>query len=333
MYNLHGRLNAYVPCQELRPRLLDSTPPPPPPLPASYQPPALDPTRVALLIETRPDPILPALLSHFILAVPPTWGVKMAGTPESFHRVRHSAMLAPHLAAGKLELVDLPDSYPAYNGEVLSQTLTNRTFYADFLAPAEWLLLFQADSIICAANERSLDYWVSLNYSWVGAPWEYIPGDELIPNGGGNGGLSLRHIPSILEVLDGESREPWSEWEDVWFYRRMNNTAPPHVSMHFSVEEVYSERPLGYHLMHSGRNLYWKIWQNGTRRREIFSYCPEVKILLGNMLLQRPDDEEERLREIEADEAKAEEERRLVEEAARMAMLEQERSTVVVEGW
>lgn len=259
--------------------------------------PALDPKRVALIIETRPEQVLAPLLAHMIATVPPQWVVKMVGTKDSFGPVLKSRALKQHIKSTKLQLVDLPDHYPMTDQEKVSQTLTNITFYRDFLAPAEWLLVFQTDSIICANSEQSLDDWVAKGYSWVGAPWNMdVPG--------GNGGLSLRHVPSIVEVLKKHTREEnYRQWEDTWLAEMLVETAaPPIEEIHFSVESIYTEYPLGYHLRGSGKLMDGGVWSNGTRRRQIFEYCPEVKMLLGNMQRQASDDAKRLLEEKRLDE-------------------------------
>lgn len=258
---------------------------------------ALDPKRVALIIETRPAPVLPALLSHMISVLPPQWVVKMVGTNDSFASVLKSGALLHHIKSDKLQLVDLPSYYPMTSQETVSQTLTNITFYRDFMAPAEWILMFQTDSIMCAASEQTVDDWVAKNYSWVGAPWfKDIPG--------GNGGLSLRNVPAIVDLLEHEQRpEGYRQWEDGWLSEKLGNSAAIGADeVAFSVESIYYERPLGYHLRGSGKLLDAKVWGNGTLRRQILEYCPEVKIVLGNMQMPKRNQTAERLEEQRLDE-------------------------------
>jgi hypothetical protein len=234
----------------------------------------LDHTRVAVIIETRPQPILPAVLAQFIMNVPPAWPIRLVGSQEAFSIVKLSSSMTRHIKSGKLVLTELPDFYPVNDSEALSQTLTNLTFYSEFLQPAEWLLLFQTDSMICSASEQSLDDWVEKGYTWVGAPWNM----DVI---GGNGGFSLRHVPSIVKVLQNGTRKAgYFLWEDRWLCDQLTNIAPAEVSRTFSVESEYYERPLGYHLRGSGRFLDPKVWKNATRKRQILTYCPEINIIL-----------------------------------------------------
>jgi Protein of unknown function (DUF5672) len=240
----------------------------------------LDPTRVALIIETRRSLLLPALLTHFISVLPPAWTVQLVGLEESFSNVRESSALSRNIQSGKLVLRDLPDYYPVTSQELVSITLTNITFYEEFVRPAEWLLIFQTDSIICSASEQSIDDWVNRGYDWAGAPWT----DE---GKGGNGGLSLRHVPPIVKLLQNanNTRPPnvGEAFEDFWLSTRLPNVPPGRDLMSFSVESLYYERPLGYHLRGSGVLLDPLIWGNKTRKRQIFDYCPEIKIVLQGL--------------------------------------------------
>ena len=72
-------------------------------------------------------------------------------------------------ASGKLNLVELPSQWSSDSRENASRMLTALSFYKDFLRPAEWLLVFQPDSVLCANSEQDLNDWLA--YDWVGAPW------------------------------------------------------------------------------------------------------------------------------------------------------------------
>lgn len=55
---------------------------------------------------------------------------------------------------------------------------------------------------------------------------------------------------------------------------------------HFSVEEVYHEKPMGYHLRSGAMHLPEGVWKSRDHRKEIIKYCPEIAIIL-NMKLER----------------------------------------------
>lgn len=249
---------------------------------------ALDHTKVALLLETRAIAHLPALLTHFISVLPGEWTVRFVGSDESLGMARKSVSLSNHIASGKLVLTELPEQYPINSQENISATLTDLSFYKEFLAPAEWLLVFQSDSIICSASEHSINEWVDKNHTWVGAPW------HMDNRYGGNGGLSLRHVPIIIKLLETEKRVANSDWEDRWLCDRLGvmegaNMPPPSVEREFSVEGIWSDRPFGYHLRGSGLLLSGDIWGDATKRQAIFDYCPEIKIVLDMDLVSHTD--------------------------------------------
>ncbi|KAI9642343.1 hypothetical protein NHQ30_009146 [Ciborinia camelliae] len=244
----------------------------------------LDPTRVALLLETRPLPHLPALLSHFISVLPAPWVFRFVGSSEANSLISSSKSLSAHIKTGKLVITELPKKYAITSQETISMTLTDPTFYKDFLAPAEWLLMFQSDSMICAASERNIEEWISAKYSWVGAPWN-------MDVKGGNGGLSLRHVPPIMKVLEKEVRKEGEPWEDRWICDRLlklegAKMPGPDIEATFSVESQWHDKPFGYHLMGSGKNLVPGIWDNKELKDRILQYCPEIKIVLDMDLVR-----------------------------------------------
>lgn len=71
---------------------------------------------------------------------------------------------------------------------------------------------------------------------------------------GGNGGLSLRKVSRIRMVLEQEQRRKGDgALEDMWLATRLQRlvgSKMPNatISKHFSVESVWDDRPLGYHI-------------------------------------------------------------------------------------
>jgi hypothetical protein len=61
----------------------------------------------------------------------------------------------------------------------------------------DYLLFYELDAFVF---EDKLEYWCSLGYDYIGAPW-VIKNSSLHFAGVGNGGLSLRKISSHLKVL------------------------------------------------------------------------------------------------------------------------------------
>ncbi|KAI9049514.1 hypothetical protein LZ554_006543 [Drepanopeziza brunnea f. sp. 'monogermtubi'] len=271
-------------------------------------------SKVALLIENRPIPILAPLMLHFISVVPPDWRFRFMGSLESVEILNSSRAIRNQVASGKLDLTYIPANMTTGSQEEISRFLTTLWLYETVLQPAEWLLVFQTDSMLCANSRQSLNSW--LDYDWVGAPWN--------PNGrfGGNGGLSLRKVSAIIDVLRNQERLPDSEPEDVWLTDRLGHRpgaklANGTMSLTFSGEmfggkeekvgdkkkgkkppgtDGYNEgelikgiddwregfyEPMGYHTGGSGGTLHTGIWGTPAMRAHIWSYCPEVKMMLS----------------------------------------------------
>lgn len=268
-------------------------------------------SKVALLIENRVNPILSPLILHFMSVVPPDWRFRFMGSLESVAHVNTSRAIRQHVASGKLDLTYIPANMTTGSQEEISRFLTNLWIYETVLQPAEWLLVFQTDSMLCANSRQSLNNW--LDYDWVGAPWN--------PNGrfGGNGGLSLRRVSAIIDVLRHQVRVDGSEAEDVWLTDRLGHRpgaklANGTTSLTFSGEmhsgkgeQVAAEKkkgkgkdgtkagglikgvddwrdgfyePMGYHTGGSGVTLHSGIWGTPEKRKHIWDYCPEVKMTL-----------------------------------------------------
>lgn len=75
----------------------------------------------------------------------------------------------------------------------------NKSFYKPFLEYS-YILLYQLDAF---AFRDDLDYWCSLGYDYVGAPWCEGWGQPKLPLnfiGAGNGGFSLRKVSSFYQI-------------------------------------------------------------------------------------------------------------------------------------
>lgn len=272
-------------------------------------------SKVALLIENRPLPLLAPLMLHFMSVVPPDWRFRFMGSVRSVAHINQSVAIRERVASGKLDLTYIPSNMTTNSGEEISRFLTNLWLYEVLLQPAEWLLVFQTDSILCANSRHSLNDF--LEYDWVGAPWN--------PNGrfGGNGGLSLRRVSTMIDILREQERVDGSEPEDVWLTERLGHRpsakmANGTTSLLFSGEMNAGNResvkhgpelagkfnstleaakagefvegiddwregqyePMGYHTGSSGNMLHGGIWGTPEMRKHVWKYCPEVKMTL-----------------------------------------------------
>ncbi|KAH8194845.1 hypothetical protein TruAng_010978 [Truncatella angustata] len=270
-------------------------------------------SKVALLVENRPNPILAPLLLHFMSVVPPDWRFRFMGSTESVAFVNKSVAIREQVNNGKLDLTYIPSNMSTIGQEMISRFLTTLWLYEVVLQPAEWLLVFQTDSILCANSRQNINDY--LDYDWIGAPWN-VGGRY-----GGNGGLSLRRVSAIIEILRDQIRVDGSEPEDVWLAERLahrhgarmangstsltfsgemhsgkatkidhasevNDTALEAAKHGDYVEGIDDWRqgfyePMGYHTGGSGSTLHGGIWGTPEQRKHIWNYCPEVKMTLA----------------------------------------------------
>jgi hypothetical protein len=126
----------------------------------------------------------------------------------------------------------------------------------------------------------------------------------------GNGGLSLRRVSAVRQILSFQTRYNGTEPEDEWFGKRITVLPGAKVANgdeedHFSVEAIWHEKPMGYHVQDGGTNLADDVWKEHDRRKENFNYCPELAMIMP-MKLERErcegDNKEGEIIEVQADE-------------------------------
>ncbi|KAJ3024338.1 hypothetical protein HKX48_000013 [Thoreauomyces humboldtii] len=229
---------------------------------------------VAVIIENRPLKNLLPVIIHFAGVLGPTWPIHVFKGRQNSDLFAGSAAIQRLVQSGRIVMHDLPKDAVFSSHTDVSRFLTKPWVWEQLL-PADHALLFQADAMLCANSRyRPEDF---LQYSLIGAPIDRQWGV------GYNGGLSLRHVPSVLRVIE---KFDWNqtpgEFEDQWFFARMQlieGTRLPteQEAMPFSVETIWFDRPLGYHQP--------KRWQE-ARMGEILAYCPEVALAEEGQLYQ-----------------------------------------------
>ena len=76
---------------------------------------------------------------------------------------------------------------------------------------------------------------------------------------------------------------------------------------HFSVEEIWHAKPMGYHVRDGGENLADDVWKNPQRRKNNFNYCPELAMIMPMKLERERCDGDNKEGEIIDETAKKEE--------------------------
>ncbi|GAM91202.1 hypothetical protein ANO11243_092490 [Dothideomycetidae sp. 11243] len=241
------------------------------------RPSLLDPTKVALMIDSRPSHLHVPLLLHFVSVVPSEWTFLFLGSEATVDSVKRTPAVKRLVDTGKIEARLLPANVTITNAKQLSKFLTMPWTYRHVLHPAEHILVYQTDSILCANSARSVNEFLS--WSWVGAPFTFM-------KYGGNGGLSLRRVSSIMSLLSQKSYDPRDRRpEDVWLAAEMRNIGiddicPRDIAKGWGSSSMYSHHPMSYHTGKNGKLLSEAQFGTVALREELYEWCPEIKMHL-----------------------------------------------------
>jgi len=169
-------------------------------------------TKAAVIVETRFRTNLIPLILHFSSVLGPTWPIIIYTSAESVGQFSASAALSRYLKSGAIQVRMLPQTVLFTNSDSVNQFMTTPWLWEN-LAPAEHILIFQSDSMLCANAARSVDDY--FDYDFVGAPIAKGLGK------GYNGGLSLRKRSTILNILDKwdweMTKKEGDRFEDQWY--------------------------------------------------------------------------------------------------------------------
>lgn len=258
----------------------------------NHRPTYSPPKKVAVIIEDRPLAKLAPLLLHFSSVLGPTWPVILFTTVGNGVNST-SAPLRRAIDEGRISVQYLPPDVRFTNQAQIAEFMTLPWLWQN-LAPAEHVLTFQADSILCANSPLRVDDF--LQYDFVGAPI-----DPTLGKGEGyNGGLSLRNRSMMLDIVTKASwyserrhakdpREPSVIFEDQWVYKKMTELPvypdgrpgarlpPIDIAKTFSVESIWYDTPLGYQQV--GK------WQDDEMDK-VNQWCPEHRISTTELVLR-----------------------------------------------
>ena len=243
--------------------------------------------KVALLIENRPIAYLVPLLLHFLSVIPPDWSFRFMGSPAAHDVVLTSPAIRRAIAAQKLFLEPIPAQHSVGSRSALTRLFVDPWFYESWLYPAEWLFVFQSDSMVCSQSNTTLNDFVAQGYPFLGAGKSTTtePKAEL------NGGISLRHVPSLLSLLRTQPLPEGYFSEDRYFSTglwMLNNTqcATGKAGLRFAVEMVWDDEggmPFAFHPYVAGSLFRGPggpqegHWQENMERAH--RYCPELGLI------------------------------------------------------
>lgn len=155
------------------------------------------------------------------------------------------------------------DNIAVFNMEDYNAIMKDASFWRSILleSGSEECIIVQDDGfIINGVGIR--DY---LQYDYIGAPWADVRDNVYIkkyinPEMVGNGGFSLRNVYKMIEVCEQCSEADKNALfyynineipEDIFFVKHLKamkaNIAPFEVAKRFSVEQVMSDNPIGFH--------------------------------------------------------------------------------------
>ena len=251
-------------------------------------------TNVAAIIEDRPLSNLVPLLLHFATVLGPEWPIVFFAAENSLFNT--SIPFRRAVDAGRIQIRSLPPDTHFENHAAVSDLLTTPWFWEE-LAPAGHVLLFQADSILCANSDSRVEDF--LEYDFVGAPIDVPVSGDAGHGEGYNGGLSLRNRTMILDIVKrfswkGEkesgqisqagcvTKEPCLKFEDQWFYHKMkeipgSRLPSKEIASKFAVETIWYDTPLGYHQVDR--------W-NSDKMDKVAEWCPEYKMATTELLVK-----------------------------------------------
>jgi hypothetical protein len=239
--------------------------------------------KVAVIVENRPLVNLVPIILHFSAVLGPEWPIHIFTNEEVQKSLHESSSFQRGLSDSRFQIRLLPPGKTLNTHASVSDFFTKPWFWEQ-LAPAEHLLLFQADSVICSnSNQKVEDFF---QYDFVGAPVDEERGLGM----GYNGGLSLRSRSKMLEITNtydwqterhGDHSQGNVDYEDQWFSKKLRELPPgpdgspganlpsTEVAKKFSVETMWYDRPLGYHQPN--------VWQ-AAHMDEVYSWCPEYRM-------------------------------------------------------
>ncbi|KAI6712979.1 hypothetical protein JHW43_004538 [Diplocarpon mali] len=238
--------------------------------------------KVAVITDTQYTPRLIPLILHFHAVLGPDWPIVFFTSEESRENhfapgAKGSAVWQRAVADKRIEIRTIPSDVDLTHRNAVNLYLS-RPWLWEQLAPAQHVLIFQADAMICGNAHRTAEDW--LQYDFVGAPFSGPDSPKKY-----NGGLSLRNRTMILDILsegnnweEETKAETWTGGgEDNWFSHKMEARSAhlPDIyeSLAFSCQtELHlgmNREPFGFHKVHIGAP---------NKLAEIAQWCPEIAL-------------------------------------------------------
>lgn len=229
---------------------------------------------VAAIIETRPLANLIPLIGAFSFVLGPDWTFRVVHGIENTELLSASPLIQRLINSSQLKLIQLPQDTNLTTIFGVNHFYTSPWLWIN-LAPAEKVLIFQADAIICANSLRTIDEFLA--YDFIGAPFNITGGSNY------NGGLSLRNRRMMLEISSANTHPLGGQFEDQWFVEKLRDLPPKpngkaganlpafEIAERFSTEAIWEDRPFGVHQL--------SRW-HPERLEKLKAWCPEYAMTI-----------------------------------------------------
>lgn len=247
-----------------------------------YITPIYNTSKSCVIIETRSDPLLILVIKNFMYLLQ-----KKNYSFIIFHGTDNESFLKSNLKIPNLHFVNLLIS--SLNVDNYSQLLCT-PFFWNYLNKLNisHILLYQMDTILLKDN---IDDFLPFHY--VGAPWPGLIVNNIIKNNlkttnnkvvlsVGNGGLSLRDVKVMLEIVNKHSTGKIVHKypnEDVffsyWCFIDNYNIPSLEKAKQFAVESMYYEDPIGLHKPHLSCYPSIEHYKKMLSKRYVIETIPE----------------------------------------------------------
>ena len=130
-----------------------------------------------------------------------------------------------------------------------SKLLLSKQFYIRYLK-YDYMLIYQLDAYIFTDE---LDKWLNKKLSYIGAPWFICKNDNISYDGIGNGGFSLRHIKTHLNVI-----------------RSLGKLDPIFLYVRYCFQKGIGPSLLMKHVLFRCNKHYYKIFKEHKGNEDVF---------------------------------------------------------------
>lgn len=221
----------------------------------------------ALIVDGRADPKLLELVRivHRTLGVP-VHVMHLDGNRAMFQQgladlIRERKVFLSELDAGRIDR----DRYTAL--------FTSTGFWEAAISRGK-VLVFQLDAVVCPQSPLRLEHF--LGYDYIGPAWGRLRPEGIVVDGG-NGGLSLRDWPVMMECMRRFPPEHWRGGEDTYYCFHVElvggRVAKGQASALFGSQFNFHYQSFGAHKI---KRMNW------LKQVMFVAYCPEAGLILDS---------------------------------------------------